>query len=114
MKKSTIQKQYTELLHAVQTHEFYTRISENRTNNYECKSCQHITKTIDIDKGVTPFIIRCRKCNSEAISNFYYDSKPSDKPELQFYRPTLEETYTLSTFAVDHVLKGGLLLKPID
>lgn len=41
-------------------------------NCYVCDSCQHITKTIDVDNGVTPMFKKCNNCNGYAKSSFYH------------------------------------------
>ena len=95
--------------------------------------CEHncLTVTVDVDEGVTPFFIKCRRlgdpkrplnplltgedgeCIGTARSSCYpRGPKPSHIPDPQFewYRPTcLEE---LSSNERRHVENGGLLLRP--
>ena len=74
-----------------------------------CK-CGHITKTKDVDPGVTPFFHTCEKCGSMARSTFYTDIVPDKQPTEEWYRPTLEETLKMTDNPglVDHILNGGL------
>ena len=71
--------------------------------------------TIDRDNGVTPFSIRCRhpvgKCDGLAYSFFYKGISEFSIPVWEWYRPeTLEE---IDPRNLDHVMKGGLLLREI-
>lgn len=57
-----------------------------RINVYQCKN-SHLTVTVDVDEGVTPFMISCKTplCNSSANSSFYPKGpKPSNIPDPQW------------------------------
>lgn len=85
-------------------------------NCYICDKCDHITKTIDIDDGVTPFLHRCEKCGEFAESTFYNDVIPDKKPTQEWYRPTLEQCMKLrkkDESLLEHVLNGGLVSRLI-
>ena len=86
----------------------------NRTNCYICKKCNHITKTKDIDKGVTPMFFTCEKCGDYAHSSFYKDIAPELTPTIEWYRPSLEETLTLYPALQQHILNGGLNHRKIN
>lgn len=106
----SIEKKYNKLLNDVKTKDYYTRIDlKNRVNCYSCEECGYITKTIDVDAGVTPFMIICQ-CGGSATSSFYKDIKPDDIPTIEWYRPTLREVLKMrkNPFLVEHILKGGL------
>lgn len=109
-----IKRQYAQLIIDVQTKEYYTSIDlTNRVNHYECVKCGYVTKTIDVDAGCTSMQIPCYRCQSAARSHFY-EKLPIDKePELEWYRPSQKETIKLrkKPHLLDHVLKGGLLLR---
>ncbi len=112
-----IEKAYNKLLHDVATNEFYTKIDlTNRVNCYVCQSCYAITKTIDIDSGVTPFMHTCENCNGEAHSTFYRDIVPMRPPTQEWYRPTLKEVLKMhkKEGMLDHILQGGLDVRIIS
>ncbi len=107
-----VERKYKKLLKDVATEEFYTKVDlTNRVNCYSCK-CGHITKTIDIDSGVTPFYFSCDKCGEMATSSFYKDIAPSQLPTHEWYRPTLKQVLKMRRIVweglLDHVLQGGL------
>ncbi len=110
-----IEDEYQKLLKEVQTNKFYETDLTNRVNCYVCKSCGHITKTKDVDAGVTPFMFSCEKCNQTAISSFYQDIAPNQSPTIEWYRPTLKQTLNLKNRPgeLEHVLNGGLLNRKI-
>jgi hypothetical protein len=113
--REIIAKEYAKLLKDVETKDFYTKVDlTNRVNNYGCVSCGHITKTIDRDAGVTWFIHTCEKCGAEARSTFFKDLVPDRPATQEFYRPTLDELYTMSPGMIDHVLQGGLAIRNIS
>lgn len=89
---------------------------DNEVNCYVCEKCGHITKTIDIDDGVTPFMNECENCGELAQSTFYKDINPTVKPTIEWYRPSLEETIKMRknpNGEFDHVIRGGLLPRKI-
>ena len=111
-----IERKYNKLLHDVATHEFYKIDLTNRVNCYQCKSCGHITKTRDVDAGVTPFIHRCEKCNGMAYSTFYTDIAPDQQPTEEWYRPTLKQVLKMRNKPdlLNHILQGGLDYRKVN
>lgn len=96
---------------------YQEEIPDNRVNCYTCKN-GHITKTIDIAIGTTPFIIHCKTegCSCDATSSFYKDIAPYLQPTHEWFRPTVKETIKFrnkNPGMVDHILMGGLDLRPI-
>lgn len=85
-----------------------------RLNVYHCKN-GHLTTTVDVDTGVTPFRMGCPHagCNDDATSSFYPKERPIPEvvpaPSHEWYRPT--DTTKLSDGTKDHVDRGGLLLR---
>lgn len=82
-------------------------------NLYTCDTCHGELVTIDTDKSVTPFMISCRAtpgCKGFMQSNFY-DCDPSRVAQYEWYRP--ETTDRLPQETLEHVMKGGLLLRPL-
>jgi len=104
---------------------------KERMNLYLCEhGCHNVT--VDVDKGVTPFMIPCNftgrpdrplnplkakdgRCVGVARSSMYpkeIDAKyPYPKPTHEWYRPELLEYSKLSDPEKDHVKNGGLLLR---
>lgn len=90
-------------------------VAADKFNCYTCEECGHVTKTVDIDDGTTPFFLECERCNEQAFSSFYEDIKPEQKPTWEFYRPSLDAIYKLRKHpaTLEHVLSGGLILRKI-
>jgi len=112
MKKSEIEKKYNEIIAYYEKDE--TINLTNRVNCYRCNECGHITKTRDIDKGVTPFMHLCEKCNGMAFSSFYEDIVPNQQPTQEWYRPRLKKVYNMSDAMIEHILNGGLDVRTIS
>lgn len=112
--QTQIEKKYKELMQDVATNDFYKIDLSNRVNCYVCK-CRHITKTKDIDSGVTPFIIKCERCNGYAESTMYRDIAPEQQPTMEWYRPSLEDVLKMTDQSglLEHILKGGLECRKI-
>lgn len=116
MTKKEIRKKYAETLKLVETNESYAKVDlTNRTNCYVCHNCFHITKTRDIDKGVTPFMFPCEECKKLAYSVLYKDMLPSKEPTIEWYRPSLKECFKLrkDQGTLNHIFNGGLLSRKI-
>jgi hypothetical protein len=107
-----IEKKYNELLKDVETKDFYKVDLTNRVNCYVC-DCGHITKTKDIDAGVTPFFFYCEKCNGMAKSTFFQDIAPDKQPTFEWFRPTLKEVFKMKDVMIDHILDGGLEVRKV-
>lgn len=110
-----IKRRYSALLIKVLTDDFYKVDLTNRVNCYVCKKCAYITKTKDVDSGVTPFQIECECCKGPAHSTFYRDLFPHITPTQEWYRPTLDEVMKMRNkpSLLHHVLSGGLCLRKI-
>jgi hypothetical protein len=104
-----IEKRFNKLLDEVKTNDFYKVDLTGRVNCYKCR-CGHITKTKDIDAGVTPFIFNCEKCGKNSFSTFYKDIAPAQKPTFEWYRPALEQVLKMgkNPALLEHILDGGL------
>jgi len=114
MKIKEIKEKYNKLLNDVKTKDFYKIDLTNRVNCYICKNCGHITKTKDIDAGVTPFMFNCENCDEFAYSRFYNDVAPELKPTFEWYRPTLKELLKMHPVLQEHILNGGLHYRKIN
>ena len=105
---------------------------KERMNLYICEyGCHNVT--VDVDKGVTPFMIPCQfkgrperpadpkklgkdgKCVGLAKSCMYpkvIDSRYDyPVPTHEWYRPCLSEYVNLSNEEKEHVRNGGLLMR---
>src|SRR3954452_18392660 len=116
---------------------------ENKKNAYFCDTCNHYIVTIDVDEGVTPMFLACRylgdprdpknTCEGTSHSMMYPEEPwpefdPAGRPipttpTWEWYKPDRDEMILLRREAkrtmvtreiVDHVDKGGLLLRPIS
>ena len=88
-------------------------------NVYICRQCGGKTITIDVDEGVTPFMIGCRAtgregdCDGIAESSFYRVSANTPEADWEWFRPTGSEYRKLSREMREHVDKGGLDIRKI-
>lgn len=88
-------------------------MSKGKKNVYTCRACKEHIVTIDVDDGVTPFMLSCRAtvgCDGLMQSSFYSPAcqffhashewyKPADPPEDPWER--------------DHWERGGLFIREI-
>ena len=114
----SIERKYRKLLHDVATKDFYKTDLSNRVNCYHCKKCRHVTKTRDIDPGVTPFMHSCENCGEHAYSTMYNDIAPNQEPTEEWYRPSLHEClkYRKKEYGesmLEHIFNGGLEVRKI-
>jgi len=114
--KRQVEKKYNSLLKKVEIDDFYKIDLNNRINCYVCTKCDHITKTKDIDAGVTPFKFTCEKCHGTATSSFFNDIAPNQLPTFEWYRPTLKQVLKMrkTPGMIDHILGGGLNYRKIN
>ncbi len=115
MTKNHIISKYKNLLHQVETNDYYKVDLTNRVNVYVCP-VGHFTKTKDIDSGTTPFMIKCSCCHRFAKSSMYHDIAPAEPIKFEWYRPDLEEVLAevrKDNGLLDHVLRGGLLKRGV-
>jgi hypothetical protein len=89
-----------------------------RLNGYVCqrptKSKPHITLTVDVDRGVTPFMIACPVCQFDAYSMCYPRTGKIPCMEdvtHEWYAPDETEVQTLHPANLEHVKRGGLLMR---
>lgn len=88
---------------------------------FRCDACQGITITVDRHPGYHPRFVDHRQfdpervgCPGLATSLEYPDDLPSDvSPSHEWYRPSEDELVTLEDRFIDHVLKGGTILRVI-
>ena len=85
-----------------------------KINIYHCQTCACDTVTIDIDAGVTPFMLDCKKtegCPGPAYYSFYTVPDPAPKPEWEWFEPRGDELKKLHPAMLEHVKAGGLDLR---
>lgn len=89
-----------------------------RINVYICQRCGTYTVTVDVDKGVTPFMIGCQNgttdCTGDAYSQMYPSGpKPAwiPEPQWEWYKPTGEAYDKLSLAMKEHIDNGGLNIR---
>lgn len=91
-------------------------MSRGKKNVYKCAHCGAETVTVDLDEGVTPFMIDCDKCGEMMTSSFYNVDQDLE-PTHEWYMPGAEERIRLAAslagFALlkSHVNRGGLILR---
>ncbi len=115
MNEKEITKKYEALLKSVAEDDFYDIDLTDRVNVYVCPK-GHMTKTKEVDAGVTPFIMGCSKCQTGAQSRMYKGVPEELEVTREWYRPSLEETLRIAKQvpqALDHILQGGLLNRKI-
>ncbi|MGX9389778.1 hypothetical protein ACWX0K_10870 [Nitrobacteraceae bacterium UC4446_H13] len=86
---------------------------KGKKNIYTCDTCGGHIVTVDIDAGVTPFMIACKvaeTCEGTMRSSLYRVFDQSMRASHEWYRPAPPEALTGSQ--LDHVMMGGLLLRP--
>jgi hypothetical protein len=96
------------------------RDSEARRNAYVCRKCVGVIVTVDRDEGVTPMFLRCRAtkdCTGQMVSCMYRVNevmKIPPEPTWEWYAPNHAERRKLTPEMLDHVEKGGLLIREIQ
>lgn len=94
-----------------------------RIDLYRCDGCQGLTMVRMTHPGIAPKVIdhdrfsADTRCTGTATSLGYPEDYPADwTPSHEFYRPSELELTRLDDVAIDHVLRGGLLLRliPLD
>ncbi|MEU3455652.1 hypothetical protein ABZ671_18925 [Micromonospora sp. NPDC006766] len=96
---------------------------QGRLNAYRCPACRGCTVTVDLDAGVTPAMMGCRAtddCEGTAFSLGYplpeaWPANVPTQPAWEWYRPGERQLTRLrrkDKDGYDHVVRGGLLLRP--
>ena len=116
-------KAYKKLQQDIESSSFYTEIDlSDRVNTYRCGMCGNAEVTRDVDAGVTPMFIPCA-CGARKQSRGYFRSSLAwGSSSREWYRPDTHEFMrmvesmlrkpdALKAAQIDHVLKGGLILR---
>jgi hypothetical protein len=108
-------------------------VEGERLNAYWCDDCRHYIVTRDVHKGVTPMFLACRflgdprdpanTCKGTMRSMMYppLESWPEHPdlggPSWEWFKPTVRQVRRMrrrgDLAGVEHVEKGGLLLRPV-
>lgn len=88
---------------------------------FRCDACKAVTVTVDRHPGFhPPYVDHARfdpdrvRCPGLARSLGYPDDLPSDVvPSHEWYRPSEDELLELGDAFIDHVLRGGTILRVI-
>lgn len=87
---------------------------KGKKNIYVCDKCKGHVVTVDIDEGVTPFMIRCHAtafCKGEMKSSMYRVFDQDMRAGFEWYRPTAPEV--VAPHLQPHVEQGGLLFRKV-
>lgn len=90
---------------------------KGQKNIYVCRECRGHIVTVDLDEGVTPFLLPCKetlKCVGLMQSSMYRVYDQEIKADWEWYKPTMDERRKLNPFAQEHVTMGGLLLRKVN
>ena len=114
MDKEQITKKYDKLVSEIEQLRMYDGRGEY--NGYTCEKCGFVTVTLYVDKGVTPFIIKCPKCGGQSTHNITTYNPPPYVPEKyskvkKWVRPTIEQLLKMEHSTIEHVLMGGLVFE---
>lgn len=85
---------------------------KGKKNIYTCEKCHGHVVTVDIERGVTPFLIECKAthdCKGLMKSSMYRVFDQSMRADYEWYRPTVAQA--LQPGEKQHVDQGGLLLR---
>lgn len=90
MSKNNIAQQYNSMVASIEDAKIYDGRGEY--NLYECNKCNNYKVTLYKDKGVTPFIMRC-KCGGDMMhTKSSKQAPPSYVKVYNWVRPNLEQT----------------------
>lgn len=117
MKRKELIDKYNELVRDIESMPMFDGRGRG-IDVYICDECGARFCTQYVDKGVTPFVIKCRSCeHGDAVHRKTLNVSQWIPLVLQgetchdWVRPTLEQFLRLSPGAQEHVLQGGLMLK---
>lgn len=85
---------------------------KGKKNIYTCDKCEGHVVTVDVARGVTPFMIECKAthdCKGMMKSSMYRVFGQDMRADYEWYRPTAVEV--VKPHLKQHVEMGGLLLR---
>lgn len=114
-KEKKLRKKYNKLVRDVESMQIYDGRGKG-IDVYVCDTCGAKFFTRYANKGVTPFVTYCRKCQVGAamhrttISEDQFIHSYLAQGLHEWKRPSFEQFLKLSPEAQNHVLQGGLIL----
>ena len=89
---------------------YYANQPKGQIDCYTCQPCKAVMKSVQVDPGVTPMLIRCILCGELAHASCGVDIAPGVDPVIEFFRPKLSDLnkYRRNRDVIDHYLNGGL------
>jgi hypothetical protein len=87
---------------------------QGKKNIYTCQACFEHIVTVDLDDGVTPFMINCRcteGCKGMMQSSMYRVFDQTMRAGFEWYKPA--SSADLPPGSREHVEQGGLLLRKV-
>lgn len=92
---------------------------KGKKNIYMCKRCGRGFVSIDLDDGVTPFLMSCLTDGCKELAASFFYQAPQDlladiSPAVEWYKPDAVELAGLTGHSREHVLKGGLLSRKVQ
>jgi hypothetical protein len=95
--------------------------NSGRYNAYHCPDCGGYTVTLNVDDGVVPSKLRCRRtegCAGMGESLGFPKGPTPDKikkaARFEWYRPYKDDPAMSNPILATHVNRGGLLLRAIS
>lgn len=117
IEKMKVRRQYKKLVESVEDMKVFDGRGKG-VDVYICSKCGKVELTRYKDKGVTPFVMRCRSCGGDAMHRTTVSEVEatlmcaSDFLTVQnWVRPPLKWLLKQKPGIVDHVLNGGLVLE---
>ncbi|HEY3435109.1 MAG TPA: hypothetical protein VGK41_05605 [Solirubrobacterales bacterium] len=92
---------------------------QGKINGWSCPICRETTYAVHVDDGVTPFMLGCKtkSCEGMGRSMFYPDGPPPQHVLVavswEWYSPDDRERRKLDAAVLEHVEKGGLLVREL-
>ena len=93
-----------------------TETRKGKLNIYTCDVCFEHIVSVDLDEGVSPFMINCQVtdgCKGYMESSIYHVYDQRMRPDIVWYRPTEKEQAKMSQAMRDHITHGGLDMRPM-
>ena len=113
MKSEVLKKEYNELVAQIESARMYDGRGKG-IDVYVCSQCGKKFYTQYKDKGVTPFMMRCREnacCGTMKHKMTISTMNKSSIEVINWVRPTFEQLLKLDADTQQHVLQGGLVLE---
>lgn len=88
---------------------------KGKKNIYTCDKCKGHIVTVDVERGVTPFMVGCKAtldCKGMMKSSMYRVFDQDMRADYEWYRPSAAEV--LKSHVKQHVDQGGLLLRKVS